>query len=322
MLIVILINSFKISFSQESSIYEDYYLNPFIINPAITGAENYPVVNSSVRNQWLDFPGAPSTYLISANYRPGSYDFYDPKGFVNKGSLKLSDRVGLGAALFRDNNGPLSYTGALLSYAYHVPVNRYSRLSFGMSVIGGLYSMNSSMLKPDQMNDSYLFSGNGNIYRANVNLGVYYHNNTYFAGLSGNKILPDVTNVNTQMKEQPSIFIMGGYKFLKRKNNFNIEPSLTIKKIGNNNISVDLHGKLYIQRLNWIAVSYSTTGEINIQFGLRIYRMLYVGYNYEYTLGGIAAYNFGSQEICLGINLGLFGIESLRESIINMDNFK
>ena len=142
-------------FSQENSIYLNYYLNPFIINPAVTGTEEYPVAELSYKKQWLGITNAPGTIMISGNLGVGNYDFYNPKGFLNKGPLKIRDRVGLGAAFFTDNNGPLSYTGIILSYAYHVPINNLSRLSFGMSAIGGLNSLNTSMLKPDQSNDNY-----------------------------------------------------------------------------------------------------------------------------------------------------------------------
>ncbi len=76
-------------FSQEKSIFNNDYLDPFITNPGCTGAEYYPVARLSAEKQWLGFTGSPSTFLLSGNYRIGNYDFYDPKGFVNKVSIKI-----------------------------------------------------------------------------------------------------------------------------------------------------------------------------------------------------------------------------------------
>lgn len=303
------------SFSQENSIYLNYYLNPFIINPAVTGTEEYPVAELSYKKQWLGITNAPGTILISGNLGVGNYDFYDPKGFLNKGLLKIRARVGLGAAFFADNNGPLSYTGTILSYAYHVPINNMSRLSFGLSVIGALNSLNTSMLKPDQSNDNYLLTGNDNVFSANLNFGIYYYDDKCFAGLSCNKILPDVSNANNPRKEQPSYFLFGGYKFMKNNNTINFEPSITVKKLGEDKTTFDLHSKFYIKRLNWIALSYSTSNKINLQFGLHLYKMVYAGYNYEYTLSKISSYNLSTNEIYLGINLGLTRVESIRGTI-------
>ncbi|MBN1416863.1 MAG: PorP/SprF family type IX secretion system membrane protein [Bacteroidales bacterium] len=301
-------------FSQENSIYENYYLTPFIINPAITGAEYYPTADLSARQQWSGFPDAPTTFLLAGSFRVGRYDFYDPKGLVNKGPFKMADRIGLGASIYRDSDGPLVFTGGILSYAYHIPVNAETRLSFGLSAIGTYFAFNSSLLKPDQPDDPYLLNGNDNVFRANFNLGSYFYNDVYFIGISANKLLPDIKAVNDVRKEQPSFFLMGGYKFFRNNYVFMLEPSLVVKKLADANISVDIHAKLYIKKLHWIAISYGTTGRINFRFGLQLYRMLYAGYNYEYTLSHIASYNYGSHEVHLGINLGLIGIKGIRDT--------
>jgi type IX secretion system PorP/SprF family membrane protein len=301
--------------AQENSIFQNYYLTPFIINPAETGVEDYTVADFAAKRQWIGFPDAPTTYLISGNFRFGKYDFYDPKGFLNKGPLKLTDRIGIGAALYSDENGPSSVFGVLLSYAYHIPVDFESLFSFGISFTGTYYTFNGSVLNPDQPNDSYLLNGNDDVFRLNSNLGFYFNNYIYFIGLSANKILPDITQVNSELIEKPSFFLMGGYKFMFKNNSCNLEPVIVVKKIRDHNLSVDLHLKLYLKELNWISVSYSSEKRMNLHFGLRLYKMLYAGYNYEYSLGNIARFNLGSHEIHLGINLGLTGIKGIRETV-------
>jgi type IX secretion system PorP/SprF family membrane protein len=298
--------------SQDYFIYQNYYLNPSLINPAVAGTENYPSADLSVRKQWVGIPEAPTTYLLAVNFKIGRYDFYDPKKFINKGPLKLTDRIGVGVSIFRDINGPLAYTGGILSYSYHVQVNADSKLSFGMSAIFNYYSFNSSILRPDQSNDPYLLNGNDNGFNTNFNFGIYFYNEVYFIGFSADNILPGIQKVDDQNMEQTSLYLMGGYKLLKNNRNLILEPSLTLKKLANTNLFVDIHTKLYILRSHWIAVSYSTDNRINFRFGVLLYKRLYAGYNYEYTLTDIGPYSFGSHEIHLGINLGLRGIEGIR----------
>jgi type IX secretion system PorP/SprF family membrane protein len=295
--------------SQETSVYENYYLNLFIINPAITGSGYFPKADLSVRRQWVGFPDAPSTFLLAGDLRVGRKEFYDSRKFLNKNPLKMTGRVGLGASVFSDINGPLTYTGGILSYAYHLPVNTRASLSFGISAIGSYYAFNTSVLQPDQSDDPYLLTENDNVFRANFNLGLYFRNEDFFAGISANKILPDFSSFQGEKKVQPGIFLMGGTKIELSGNSFVLEPSIVIKKTGDTNPSIDFHTKLYIKKLNWIALSYSTAGKMNFRFGLRLYRMLYAGYNYEYTLSDMASYSLGSHEIHLGINLGLNGTE-------------
>jgi type IX secretion system PorP/SprF family membrane protein len=228
--------------------------------------------------------------------------------------LQLKDRIGLGAAMYKDKNGPLDYTGGVISYAFHEPVSPGAELSFGMSVIGTCYSMNIPMLKPDQPDDEYLLTGNDNIFRVNFNLGIYYHTSSYFLGLSATKILPDVVTADTKVKERPGYFLMGGYK-LKLNKTFTLEPSVTIKKSGMENVTVDIFSKLYIKRLNWVAVSYGSSGKMSFLMGLYLLKMLYAGYNYEYSLSKIANFTFGTHEIYVGINTGLFGVEGIRRTV-------
>ncbi len=311
-LIILLVVLCNYCISQEYSVYEGYYFSPFIVNPAITGAESYPVADISVRQQWLGFPNAPATYQLSGNYRIGAYDFYDPKGFVNKGPLKLNDRIGIGAAVYRNINGPSIYTGGLISYAYHVPINLQTNLSFGMAAVGSYYAFNSSILKPDQPDDYYLLNGNDNKFNINFNIGGYLYSKLYFIGISATKILPDISQVNESKSFKPSYFIIGGYKLMAENNSFNFEPSIAIKKIGREGFALDIHTKLYVNRVNWIAASYGTSGSLSFQFGLRLYRKIYVGYNYGYTMSEISRYNYGSHEIHLGINLGLINGEGIR----------
>jgi type IX secretion system PorP/SprF family membrane protein len=299
-----------IIFAQESSIYHNYYLSPFIINPAIAGSDYYPSVELSMKRQWTGINDAPTTLLAAGSMRFGTFGFYNPDGLVNKTGLNLKDKVGLGAAFFSDLDGPQHTTGGLLTYAYHIQLNSISRLSFGLSFSGTYYSLNEGILKPIDP-DSYLFSGNENKFRANISSGTYYYSNNYYAGVSFTKLLPDVSAVNENVEEHPSIFLMGGYKFLREKPN-NLEQTIVLKRV-NEKVSVDLLTKFYILQFNWVALSYSTSGNIDVLFGLHLIKKLYVGYKYEYTTGKIANYTSGSHEFYLGLNLGLIRVNDIRK---------
>ena len=52
-------------FSQAKPAYTQYILNNYILNPGITGIENYTDVKLSHRNQWVGLNGAPVTTYFS-----------------------------------------------------------------------------------------------------------------------------------------------------------------------------------------------------------------------------------------------------------------
>ena len=309
--LIFLILCFNDTFSQENSINESYYLSPFIINPAITGSNYYRCAEFSAKKQWLGFTDAPETFLAAFNIKLGNYDFYDPKGFVNKGPLKLKERVGVGGLLCHDVNGPISSTGLLVSYAYHLPVNQDSRLSFGLSASGNYYAFNEALLNPDQPVDPFLLTNNNDVFKVNFDLGAYFYDTDYFLGISAHKILPE-NKYNTAVKEHPTIYFMGGHKFYKDYKSIIFEPSVVFKLLNLENPEIDIHTKLYIKMVNWVALSYSTAGKANFRFALKLYKMLGVGYNFEFSTGGIAPYNYGSHELVIGFNLGLSNIEGIR----------
>ena len=49
------------AFGQAKPYYTQYILNNYILNPGITGIENYTDVKLSYRNQWAGISGAPVT---------------------------------------------------------------------------------------------------------------------------------------------------------------------------------------------------------------------------------------------------------------------
>lgn len=314
-LVMLLVAFLCKQYSQEQSIFNNSYLDPFITNPAFTGKEFYQSMHLSMKRQWISFPDSPGTMLLTGNARVGRFGFYNPDGLVNKGPLKLYERVGIGGAVFYDNNGPLSNVGGFFSYAYQLPVNINAQLSFGMSLSMVNYSLNSTVLEPDQPDDDFLFNGNDDVNKANFGFGLLYHSDRYFVGASAEKILPDIYYVNGTLKSVPSYFFIAGYNFSRINSPVSVEPMVTAKMLGSEDFFVDIHAKVYYQKLSWVALSYSTSRQMNLQFALRVYKKLYIGYNYGYSLTKIATYNKGIHEISIGINLGLIGVKGVRETI-------
>src|SRR6186997_3637755 len=61
--------------SQAKPFYTQYILNNYILNPALSGIENYTDVKMSVRDQWVGLNGAPKTMYFSAHGPIGKKDY-------------------------------------------------------------------------------------------------------------------------------------------------------------------------------------------------------------------------------------------------------
>ena len=61
--------------SQQKPHYTQYVLNQYIINPAISGIENYVDMKVSARDQWVGLAGAPKTAYFTSHAPIGKKDY-------------------------------------------------------------------------------------------------------------------------------------------------------------------------------------------------------------------------------------------------------
>lgn len=60
---------------QQRPHYTQYVINPFIINPAIAGIDNYTDLKLAMRDQWVGLKGAPKTSYFSIHGPIGKSDY-------------------------------------------------------------------------------------------------------------------------------------------------------------------------------------------------------------------------------------------------------
>src|ERR1044072_8181254 len=73
--IVVIILAAIAGMSQQKPHYTQYVLNQYIINPAISGIENYVDVKVSARDQWVGLAGAPRTAYLTVHAPIGKKDY-------------------------------------------------------------------------------------------------------------------------------------------------------------------------------------------------------------------------------------------------------
>ena len=64
-----------VAISQQRPHYTQYILNNYILNPALSGIENYIDVKVSARDQWVGLEGAPQTFYLTIHGSIGKKDF-------------------------------------------------------------------------------------------------------------------------------------------------------------------------------------------------------------------------------------------------------
>src|SRR5437868_15533041 len=60
--------------AQQKPQYTQYILNNYILNPALSGIENYTDIKASARDQWVGLNGAPRTMYLTVHMPVGKKD--------------------------------------------------------------------------------------------------------------------------------------------------------------------------------------------------------------------------------------------------------
>src|SRR5437868_12722466 len=115
---------------QQKPHYTQYILNQYIINPALSGIENYIDIKASHRLQWVGLLDAPVTTYITIHGPIGKSDLkttatsFQVPGENPRGKKYWEEYTasrphhGWGVQVINDRTGPLNNFSAFGTYAY------------------------------------------------------------------------------------------------------------------------------------------------------------------------------------------------------------
>lgn len=309
--------------AQQKPHYTQYILNQYIINPAITGIENYIDVKASHRHQWVGIQDAPITTYMTIHGPIGKKDYrtsatsYRVPGENPRGKSYWEDYTaaephhGAGLQVINDRTGPLSRFAAYATYAYHIGISARTSLAAGFGA--GLTSLSLNTSKLDfiyvPVDPAVYNSGIINQIKPDFNAGLYLYSADFFVGLSAQQIIPqkiafsDYAVKTTNGKFVPHLFATAGYRFLLN-DDFNFIPSVMLKYIDPLPAQLDFNGKLQYQDIAWVGASYRTGEGFAGMVGLNISNTLNIGYSYDYTTSKLNTVSKGTHEILVGFTIG------------------
>ncbi|MFM9910074.1 MAG: type IX secretion system membrane protein PorP/SprF, partial [Chitinophagaceae bacterium] len=309
--------------AQQKPHYTQYILNQYIINPAITGIENYIDVKASHRHQWVGIQDAPITTYLTIHGPLGKKDYRASATSVRvpgenpRGKSYWEDYTsaephhGIGLQIINDRTGPLSRFGAYATYSYHIGLSPKTSLAAGFGA--GLTNISLNTSKLDfiyvPVDPAVFNSGIINSIKPDFNAGLYLYSADFFVGLSALQIIPqkiafsDYSVKTTDGKFVPHLFATAGYRFLLGED-FNFTPSVMVKYISPLPTQVDINAKFQYQDLAWVGASYRTGEGFAGMIGMNISNTLNIGYSYDYTTSRLNTVSKGTHEILIGFMLG------------------
>ncbi|MBI1342813.1 MAG: type IX secretion system membrane protein PorP/SprF [Terrimonas sp.] len=315
--------------AQQKPHYTQYILNPYIINPAITGIENYVDLKVSARDQWVGLNGAPRTAYLTIHGPIGKNDYrtsatsyavpgQNPRGkYYWENYTAAEPHHGLGFTMINDKTGSFNRFTAYGSYAYHLGLNPTTNLSAGFSA--GITRVSIDKTKNDfGGGDPYdpatgaAISGELNKIRPDISAGLWLYSRDYFVGLSALQVVPqklsfvDDAAIVEKGRAVPHLFLTAGYRFLLTED-INMIPSVMTKYIRGSSLrefQVETNVKFQYRDLLWVGGSYRFEDGYAAMLGLNAGNTFNIGYAYDFTTSSLNTVSRGTHELMLGFLLG------------------
>jgi type IX secretion system PorP/SprF family membrane protein len=278
------------------AVYNQYYLNLFLINPANTGFDGQGKLLLNFRNQWAGFESSPKvlTLAIDASAAPN---------------------MGLGASIYSENFGVSNQFLAQVNYAYQFQANKDMKMAFGLSGSYIQYNLdNETLTDPLHQSPDPKINGavNGEKYFA-ADFGFYTEiQNKFKIGISIPHLVEtrlDKTNTTTTtpQPDRPvnftgfvgAIWRMPEYRVV-------IEPSVGLRKISDVPFGADFNilarmmddklfaGFTYSYNPSWHKIAF--LGGIKLD-------KLGIFYSYDQSYLEFQNFNNGSHELTLTLDI-------------------
>lgn len=282
--------------AQQDAQYTQYMFNTMSVNPAYAGSRGQLSILGLYRSQWVGLEGAPKTQTFNIQ------------------SPIRNSRLGYGVSIVNDEIGDgvvqETYLDAVLSYT--IDVSAEGKLSFGLKAGGNLLSLDFNRLRnfdAEPVNSDNI----ENRFSPNFGVGLYYHSNQFYAGLSAPNLLQteyfdnsqqDANGVQFLSKERINFYFITGYVF-DLNGNLKFKPALLTKVVGGAPLQVDLSANFMFNEQFTFGAAYRWDAAVSAMAGFQISDQFMVGlaYDRETTDLGGTQFNDGSFEVFLRFEL-------------------
>lgn len=282
--------------AQQTPQFSQFIQNPFVINPAITGTEDYSELTVAHRNQWAGLEGAPKTTSFTLNTTVAN---------LKKPSLlhkKPNSRQGLGIFIYSDEAGPLKQSTFSASYAYHIKVSNDWHISLGTFLGFNQFSFDDRnvVLVQDQ-NDNLV--QNFSSINFDLSLGIYAYSKYLFTGLAANQILNNPVNSNSDLMSSGSLQTTYNALIGSRisiQDNYQFVPFALAKTTVGAPIQWELGSKLIYKNNFWGGISYRNQDAIIVFLGFKFLEKATFNYSYDASTTAFNSSQNGTHEILIG----------------------
>ncbi len=320
LVLVVFVAGIQLAMAQQKPQYTQYVFNNLLLNPAVTGIENYTDVKAGYRSQWTGLQGAPVTTYLTVDAPLGNAFLQgDATAFPAEGGENPSSRLytqnymaaephhGIGFMIIGDQTGPITQTNIDVTYAYHLGLTDRINLAVGVAAGVNHINLNTSELTLETPFDPAIANGNNSQWKPDLSTGIWLYSSNYFFGASVQQLLPEnlyfsTNNTYNQSKTVPQYFVTAGVKLFLTED-ITLLPSFLIKEIQPTPLTYDIDAKVSFRDKFWLGGSYRHNDSFGVLAGLNISSFINIGYSYDITTSALNTVSNGTHEIVISLLL-------------------
>ncbi|MCI5057249.1 MAG: type IX secretion system membrane protein PorP/SprF [Flavobacteriales bacterium] len=276
--------------AQQLPQYTQFLMNDAVYNPGIVGTRDAFRAKLNHREQWVGIKDAPRTNIITV-----------------EGPI-LDHKMGIGAFVYSDVNGPTRQIGFKGAYSYHLELADEMELSFGLSAGFVRYAIDGSKItsrgEEIELNDPVINTGFRSKILPDAGFGTYIHRKDFFAGIS----VPQLLNTRVKLFDADvealgrlvnHYYVIGGYNY-ELNDDFTLTPAVLVKYVSPVPVQIEAAFQASFQNMVTAAVSYRTEDAFSVMLRYNLQDHLSVGYSYDFIMSDLNQYASGSHEIMIG----------------------
>ena len=289
-LILVLIFSCILSFSQQDAQFTQYMYNTSNVNPAYAGSRNVLSIFGLHRTQWVGLDGAPVTNNININTPIGS-------------------NIGVGLGIVNDKIGVSDENNISADFSYTIQALDNYKLAFGLKASANILDVDFSRLNYKVPDASFDVNVN-NKFSPNIGAGLYLYSNNTYIGLSVPNFLETrhydrTSTINSQRvtaQEKMHYYFIAGHVF-DLSESVQFKPSILTKIVQGAPLQIDASANFMINEKFILGAAYRWSAAASLMAGFQINESWLIGYGFDLETTRLKAYNSGSHEIFLRYEL-------------------
>ncbi len=274
--------------AQQLPLYNQYFINPLVYNPAMYGVNSNPTVYIIRRQQWSQFEGAPETYCAT-------FDTYVKPAKIGFGFGAYSEKIHL-----------YERKGGTIGLSSRLSISDDTKILFGLGAGMQQNTLNYNGVIVNDSTEDFLVSKPAGKALFDANFGVYLITKVVKVGISMPQLLQSAVSYPTdgtvgksasyKMARNYMVNAKYVHKFDKRTS---LSPLLMARVVSGAPLQYDLNVIYENTKWGWVAVCYKSNYAVVANAGIKIAGVS-LGVAYDVGFSKINKGNGGSTELLLG----------------------